>query len=111
MTKLHQTKKDDDNDSEEGDGSNSNSNSNNSFIQTIIKKIVGFKPIMFIDQKTFVNLSVGAATGIILSLSAILWVFYSDDLLTTILPSEAYSSTTMDQTTNSQEMKVCDLYR
>ena len=112
MTKLHQTKKDDDN-REEGDGTsdidtaNNNNDSNSSFIQTLIKKITDFKPIMFIDQKTFVNLSVGAIAGIFLSLTAILWVFYSEDL-TTILPSSlAYSSSTVDQTTSSQEMKVC----
>jgi hypothetical protein len=112
MTKLHQTKKDDDN-REEGDGTsdidtaNNNNNSNSSFIQTLIKKITDFKPIMFIDQKTFVNLSVGAIAGIFLSLTAILWAFYSEDL-TTILPSSlAYSSSTVDQKTSSQEMKVC----
>lgn len=103
MTKLHQTKKDD-----EGDGNTdiNNSDNNNGFIQTFIKKIADLKPIMFIDQKTFVNLSVGAVTGIIFSLTAVLWVFYSDDLTSTILPSLAYSSSTVDQTTNSQETKV-----
>lgn len=111
MTKLHQTKKDDDN-SEERDGAsdidtaNNNNNSNSNFIQTLTNKIADFKPIMFIDQKTFVNLFVGAITGIVLSLTAVLWIFYSEDL-TTILPSSlAYSSSTVDQTTSSQEMKV-----
>jgi hypothetical protein len=112
MTKLYQTKKDDDN-SEEGDSTSNidtTNNNNSNFIQALTKKIVDFKPIMFIDQKTFVNLTVGAITGIVLSLTAVLWVFYSDDL-TTILPSSlAYSSSTVDQTTSGQEMKVYYIY-
>jgi len=100
ITKLYQTNL---NDGDEDDNNSDIDEPKNSFMKASIKKIMDFKPIMFIDQKTFVNLSVGAVTGIVLSLSAVLWVFYSDDL--TILPSLAYSASTIDQTTSNQDTK------
>jgi len=95
---LYQAKKD--------DSDNDNDDTSDNFIKATIKTITSFKPSMFIDQKTFVNLSVGAVAGVVLSLSAVLGAIYSDD--PSLLPSIVYSSSTVDQMTTSKDSKVRD---